>query len=285
MRIVQYKILTEILDNVDIPEYIFAFEKEKSIPVMAQRHVQRRLVISLDIKDFFPSITQSMVKALFERLSIAELPAKILSELCTYSFFLPQGALTSPKISNILAAGTFGPKVKKFCDDNELAMSIYADDITVSTNRPFDTVEAQTAFLQQVIGTITGFVEEYGFRINRKKTKVMKPFMRQYVCGTVVNQKVNLKKTDRLRLRAIVHNCSKNGIMNEATKTDQAPDKFAAKIMGQLNWFAQLNPTAGNPLKETFKSLIQEAKFDVAETAFTKHVDVVEIKKLEPLTA
>lgn len=284
MRVVQYKILTEILNNVNIPNYIFAFEKERSIPRMAQLHIQKRLVISVDIKDFFPSITQSMVATLLESLGIAVTPAKILSEICTYSFFLPQGALTSPKISNILVAGTFGPKIQEYCQQKGLSLSIYADDITVSTSQTFENVEAQTVFIKEVIQTITQFVEEFGFRINRKKTKVMKPFMRQYVCGTVVNEKVNLKKVDRQRLRAIVHNCSKNGIIAESEKSHLSPDKFAMKTMGQLNWFAQLNPTAGNPLKETFKGLIHEAKFDIAETAFTKHVDVVEIK-LEPETA
>ena len=65
MRLVQYKILTEILDKVVIPDYIYGFEKNKSIPVMAQNHTEKDVVLSLDIKNFFPTIKQYMVKELF----------------------------------------------------------------------------------------------------------------------------------------------------------------------------------------------------------------------------
>lgn len=284
MRIVQYKLLTEVLDKIEIPEYIYAFEKEKSIPKMALLHVKKNLVISLDIKDFFPSITQVMVQQLMEAVQFPKSVAQLISELCTYSYFLPQGALTSPKISNILVAATFGPLIKTYCDEKGLSLSIYADDITVSTAKEFESIEAQTLFIKEVIETITRMVNSFGFRVNRQKTKVMKPFQRQYVCGTVVNDKVNLKLTERRKLRAIVHNCTINGIANESVKMNLTPDKFAAKILGQLNWFAQLNPTAGVKLKDNFREIMQQEKLDVAEAVFVRPVNVVEIKD-EPLTA
>ncbi len=92
-------------------------------------------------------------------------------------------------------------------------------------------------------------------RVNKEKTKVMHSYQRQWVCGTVVNQKVNMLKRDRYSLKAIVHNCELNGIKNEAAKTNTTAGEFAAKITGKLGWFAQLNSEAGNKLKARFKEI------------------------------
>lgn len=281
MRVAQYKILTQILNKVEIPEYIFAFERGKSIPVMAQRHVGKNIVISLDIKDFFPSITQTMVEQLLARIGLGAKPAKTISEICTYTYFLPQGALTSPKISNILVAGTFGPKIKDYADLKGLALSIYADDITVSTAQVFQSPEEKTAFIKEVIDTITEYINEFGFAVNRKKTKVMKPFQRQYVCGSVVNAKVNLRKSERHKLRAIVHNTQKNGVEAESKKMRIDPEPFVSKVMGQLNWFEQLNPPAGKSLKDRFIDTVGKDKLDMKlslhEMIFVKPINVVDI--------
>lgn len=284
LRILQFKILTEILNKIDVPDYIYAFEQGRSIPDMAKMHVKKNLVISLDIKDFFNSIVQDQVESLFRAMEISSTPARILSELCTYKFFVPVGALTSPKIGNLFVASTFGPEVKAYCEAKGLALSIYADDITMSTEEVFPSLEVQSAFVKDVIDTVSQMVNKSGLRINRKKTKLMKPFMRQWVCGTVVNEKVNLKLKERLRLRAIVHNCAKNGITSEGLKTNQTKEAFANKVMGQLNWYAQLNPALGNPLKERFRQIAKDEKLDIAETVFTRHIDLVEIKP-EPVTA
>lgn len=268
MRVVHYKILTEILENFQIPEYIYAFEKEKSIPVMARLHTKKNIVISIDIKDFFPSINEEMIRRVMIDAEISNNPARSISELCTYSHFVPQGALTSPKISNIVVAATFGPEVQSYCVEKGLSLSIYADDITVSTDKVFETLDLQSEFLKETISALTGFVEEYGFRINKEKTKVMKPYQRQWVCGSVVNEKVNLKKTERQRLRAIVFNCEKNGLTAEAEKTQSEPFKFASKVLGQLNWYSQLNPDQGIPIKERFKTLVKQERNIDADMVF-----------------
>jgi RNA-directed DNA polymerase len=189
---------------------------------------------------------------LFRHLGFEEKPARTLSELCTYESFVPQGALTSPKISNIITALTFGPAIKDYCDAMGFTLSIYADDITISMDK-----ETREKYGKDVAGEIIQKVSRevgrYRFRINRRKTKVMRPYQRQYVCGAVVNVKVNLQKSERNRLRAMVYNCNKNGIEAEAAKVGISADLFYSKLMGRLNWFSQLNPTAGDRLKSKLK--------------------------------
>lgn len=255
MRVLQYRILTRILDQVSVPEYIHGFERGKSIPVMAQAHVGKDVVISLDIKDFFPSIKQRMVEALFASLAMKPAVAKVLSELCTYRAYVPQGSLTAPKISNLIAASTFGPEIDKFCKELGLSLTIYADDITVSYTKPFNSLEEAKTYSRGVINFLTQTVAKYGFVINTKKTKIMRPHNRQWVCGAVVNSLVNMRKTERLQLRAIVHNCAKNGIDAEAKKAGISPEAFIRKYAGRLNWLCQLNPDKGLVLKAAFRKV------------------------------
>ena len=203
---------------------------------------------------------------LFENLGFAIAPARLLSELCTYKAFVPQGALTSPKLSNIITAYTFGPTIKAYCDSKGYTLTIYADDITISSPHKFDGLENRDTtkslidFVRQAIGS-------YGFRLNNEKIKIMNNYQRQYVCGAVVNHKVNMQKTERNKLRAILHNCQKNGLEAEASKNNLSVDKFISKVMGRLNWFSQLNPTAGNIEKEKFKKIVTEQGQPNVDTA------------------
>ncbi|MNK10027.1 reverse transcriptase [compost metagenome] len=257
MRVVQYKILTRILNQIEVPEYIYAFEKGKSIPQMAEKHVGKGLVLSLDLKDFFTSIKQYHLFSLFTHLGFGVPAARTLSELCTYQSFVPQGALTSPKLSNLITSLTFGPAVKQLCDERGYELTIYADDITISMDENLMKTHGEDA-VKEIINTIAYEVSKYRFRINTRKTKIMQPYQRQYVCGVVVNRKRNLQKTERNKLRAIVYNCTKNGVEAEAAKNELQAGEFFSKVMGRLNWFSQLNPEVGARLKETMQSLVVE---------------------------
>jgi RNA-directed DNA polymerase len=260
LRAVQYRILTRLLDKVTVPQYIHAFEKNKSVPAMAQVHVNKQAVISLDLKDFFPSIDQVMLYHLFQGLGMGASAARTMSELCTFKAFVPQGALTSPKVSNLIAATTFGPPVEKYCLDRGLTLSIYADDITISSDVELVTGDGEGSpyCAKTIIEDIGNIVREFGFSINRQKTKVMKRSHRQYVCGAVVNTKVNLQRRQRNKLRAMVHNVVTNGVQAEAAKTGQEPSTFLSKLMGSTNWFAQLNPQAGGVLKERLQGAVTQ---------------------------
>jgi RNA-directed DNA polymerase len=268
MRVVQYKILTQILEKMPIPDYVHAFEKGKNIPDMAAMHVGKKVVVSLDLKDFFKSIKQTHLLQIYQHLGFGEGAARTLSELCTYKAFVPQGALTSPKLSNLFTSLTFGPIIKEYCDSKGYTLSIYADDITISRDTDFEGDDSKRVN-REIIDFITNSVSQFGMRINREKTKVMHTYQRQWVCGTVVNQKVNLLKKDRYALKAIVHNCEQNGIKHEAAKSGITPGEFAAKVAGKIGWFAQLNPEAGNKLKERFKA-VYEATTDFTPEGMEK---------------
>ena len=260
MRSVQYRLLTKLLNRLILPDYVYAFEKDRNIPAMAALHTNKYCIISLDIKEFFHSIMQEDLAIILQRLGIGTMPARTISEICTYKAFVPQGALTSPKLSNLVTSVTFGPEVKTYCDEKGLTLTVYADDVTVSTNN-------KDVNPKEVIQDISLMIQAHGFRINRKKTKVMYHGSRQYVCGAVVNAKVNLIVKERKKLRAMVHNVVKNGIPAEAAKTEQDPNKFLNHLRGRINWYRQLNPVLGQKLFDKLKTYLLELKAQAAKEA------------------
>lgn len=136
LKIIQVRILKRILSRVESPSYCWAFEEGKSIRDMAKVHEGKTDLLSFDIRDFFPSVTQTVVENLLISEGVAEgIAARTLSELCTYKWFLPQGGVTSPKLSNLVVKHTFGMELEKVCKDWDLSLTIYADDITISPGK------------------------------------------------------------------------------------------------------------------------------------------------------
>jgi RNA-directed DNA polymerase len=221
------------------------------VPEMAKKHVKKRIVISIDIKDFFHSIREDLVSTILQELRIEATPARTLTELCTYKYYVPQGAVTSPKISNMVIARTFGPELKRYCDEKGYVLTIYADDITISSKneilRPYE-----------VIQKVTDELNKYYFRVNKQKVKVMSTKTRQWVCGVVVNEKTNLWKQKRLKLRALIHNIVTNGIEPEARKNNLEPAAFIQSVRGMVNWFNQVNPVQGGKLVKKLNEYLSQ---------------------------
>lgn len=252
MRVIQHRILTRILNLIQIPEYLTAFEAGRSVVQTAALHTNKEVVISWDIQDYFPSIKVNCIIGIFENLGYNNQASRVLAELCTYKHFLPQGGLCSPKIANLVAARTFGPILKsQVCTNDNVTMTIYADDITVSAK----SIQDLPSTPEQISEWVAQTLNRFRFNVNTRKTKVMRSNQRQYVCGVVVNEKTNLYSKEKLKLRAIVHNCEVNGIPAEAAKNEVEPGNFIASIRGKLNWFRQLNPEVATRYYDRFQAV------------------------------
>jgi retron-type reverse transcriptase len=122
LKAIQRLIYDHILLKVPLPGCVHGFRKNHNIRSNAITHCGNRYVYTLDIKDFFPGITRGQVRDMFTSLGIPGTHAEVLSELCTYGGVLPQGAITSPAISNIV----FSPidiDILKLCSGNSVAYS------------------------------------------------------------------------------------------------------------------------------------------------------------------
>lgn len=270
LKFIQKQLVAKVFNKFDYPEYITGFVKGRSIRDTADVHAGKNIVVSLDIENFFPSIKESHVREAIENvLGYPKEVARLISELCTMSNFVPQGAPTSPAVSNLVGYYFFDKKVKELLDAEGFSYTRYADDLTFSTDKEFpkltepdpedpeDTTKHPTSDLDPIINKVTKLLRSSGFKVNKRKTKIMRKGGRQWVLGQVVNIYPNILRKEYNKLRAILHNVGLNGIEEEAKKTNRTPMEFLQWLKGHILYVRQINEHRGEALYDNFKLLTQ----------------------------
>ena len=187
----------------------------KSIITNAKAHVGKKFVLNLDINDFFGSITYKHIFKLFRGspFNFPEQLAAATSLLCTYNGKLPQGAPTSPVLSNLVFR-KLDENIFNFCQAFNITYTRYADDLTFSTNEPAFGITAMTTFKNQ----IEKYLSVGNFKLNEEKICLRTDKQKQIVTGIKVNKKLNLDRTYKKQVRAMLHDCRKNGLEKAAEK-------------------------------------------------------------------
>lgn len=173
-----------------------AYERGRSIATHASLHVGKRVVMRLDLKDFFGTTTDSMVRRALVMVDLEMKQVQEIVEICSLDGVLPQGAPTSPILANI-AAKQMDLRLAKLAESRKAVYSRYADDLTFSSD---------DNHLNGLIPAIDVIVSACGYRLNRKKTLVMRSGRRQSVTGLVINRDLNAPRNLRRNLRAQLHN-------------------------------------------------------------------------------
>ncbi len=202
LKEIQRWIKDEIVDKFIISEYATGFRKNTSIVDNARRHVGKELVINMDIKDFFPSITYSEVFLMFAYIGYRKDVAHLLTKLCTNAEnVLPQGSPASPSISNHILL-KLDKRLGKLAESVGADYSRYADDITFSGKRGISTI----------IPLVEQIVEEEGFLVNENKTRLQYNNQRQEVTGLIVNNKISVSSKIENEIRNAIYFIKKYGI-------------------------------------------------------------------------
>ena len=183
------------------------FIRGQSVRSNAERHIGSSCMLNLDLKDFFPSITKDMVRrALKEELS-EQIPSaevrNMICNLCTIptpdgTEVLPQGAPTSPVLSNIVLK-RLDRRLAAFAGAHGYNYTRYADDITFSHNR------AGRRFSRFFMDKTRAMIEDYGLQINDRKTRISATGRRMEVTGLTVGDKVNVSRRYIKQLRTLLH--------------------------------------------------------------------------------
>ncbi|MBI5723593.1 MAG: RNA-directed DNA polymerase [Planctomycetes bacterium] len=199
LKEMQNLILRKLLRRLKAHPCAYGFERGRSIAGNAAVHAGKAVVVRLDLKDFFPSISADRVRRYFRRIGWNGPAAELLVKVCTHEGRLPQGAPTSPRLSNLvnysLDAGLLSAAKKYRADYTR-----YADDIT------FSFAIDDPGRIRSLIGSAKAVLSGEGYRINlHKKLRVARSHQRQKVTGLVVNSGVKLPRATRRRLRAIRH--------------------------------------------------------------------------------
>lgn len=217
------------------PNISHAFSKKKSIMTNAKVHKNKRYVFNIDLEDFFASFHFGRVRGFFEKNRNYLFPrniATILAHLTCYNGSLPQGAPTSPIITNLIC-NVLDMKLLKIAKKFKLDYTRYADDLTFSTNN-----KKFLDNLEEFQDRIEAVIKYSGFKINEKKTRLQYKDSRQVVTGIVVNKKVNINREFYKETRAMANSLYKKGsftINGEKGTINQLEGRFA--FINQIDRF------------------------------------------------
>ncbi|MBN8524781.1 MAG: RNA-directed DNA polymerase, partial [Planctomycetes bacterium] len=249
MAAAQRKIFQEILPRLRIHDAAHGFVTGRSIRSNATPHVGAHVVVNLDLKDFFPSITFPRIRGLLTAAGYSPCASSILALLCSESprqvlglggqrLFvatgpraLPQGACTSPGLAN-LAARILDARLAGLVAAWGWTYTRYADDLTFSTQN------AQ-ADIGRLLTAVRNIVADEGFTVNEEKTQVQRRSQAQEVTGLVVNQRAKAPRELIRRIRAILHRAEREGL---AAQNREGHRDFAAWLGGMIAYIAMTDP-------------------------------------------
>jgi len=195
----QRRILHRLLGRARCHRAAVGFERGRSIVDAARPHTGQAVVICVDVRDFFADTTSERVRDWFQRSGWDKTAAEFLTRCVTHEGMLPQGAPTSPRLSNLVNARLDGA-LWHLAREYKGRYTRYADDITLSFSA---LTGRQTRAVIQIVRRI---LKRFGYRMHGRKTRVMRGHQRQEVVGLTVNRKVAVSRKIRRRLRAARHN-------------------------------------------------------------------------------
>jgi RNA-directed DNA polymerase len=213
----QRKLLQCLTPMVRLKDPVHGFVRFRSVVTNARPHINKKLILNIDIKDFFNSIHFGRVRGVFLKppFSFPLNVATVLAEICCLNGFLPQGAPTSPILTNFICR-RLDRNLERLARKHHCRYTRYADDITFSTNqKEFEAPIMATPPTLEMSTPTLGFelaqiFQHQDFQINEKKLHFRTMHQRQEVTGLIVNKKVNVPRKFIRNLRAMIHDCEKN---------------------------------------------------------------------------
>ena len=250
LKKVQRAIAEKLLAYEPVSRYAKAYKVASGVRKNARPHVGKAKLLKLDIEKFFDNILYSTVKErVFPSEKYAEPLRVLLAMLCYHGDGLPQGAPTSPVISNIILR-EFDETVGEWCGERGIAYTRYCDDMTFSGD--FDEV--------QVMELVAAELKSMGLRLNSRKTAVIPASRRQIVTGVVVNGKLNVSADYKRKIRQEVFYCQKFGIEEHMKRigVSLTREQYVARLLGKIRYVLHICPDDANFKK--YKDIISNLK-------------------------
>ena len=229
---VQSWLKENILDGLTISDNAYAYTKGRSHIRNARAHIGARELLKLDIKNFFDNIKTSQVKRVYLNCGYSNNVASVLSNLCTYNGSLPQGACTSPILSNIILK-ELDEVLQNTSEKYSLTYTRYADDLTFSGNSISDDVQNE----------IKVYIEGFGLPINEDKVRLLKPNQRKVVTGLLVgDSSLRVSKKMRRAYRQESYYLIKSGKSQFDGSIKPLRPLYLDEVIGRGSYILQVEP-------------------------------------------
>ena len=256
-------IFDQVVGKLGVEPTAHGFVSGRGILTNAAPHVAKAVVVNMDLEAFFPSIGFARVRSVFHRLGYSPAVATVLALLCTecprrrvvydgvpYHVStgprgLPQGACTSPPLSNQVAR-RLDRRLLGLADRLGLSYTRYADDLTFSGDDPL------RGTIGYLMARVRHIAQDEGFTVNETKSRVLRRNSAQIVTGLVVNDRPGVPREEIRRLRAILHRARTEGLERQ---NRAGHPNFPAWLRGKIAYVAMSRPEVGAQFRAELAAL------------------------------
>jgi hypothetical protein len=254
LREVQRRILRSVLDRVPAHDAAHGFVRGRSVHTFAAPHAGHDVVLRIDLRAFFPSVSQARVRAIFAALGYPPPVSRVLAGLCTTSTppgvlaqipfdaatrlrgaHLPQGAPTSPALANLVAY-RLDRRLTGLARAGRAGYTRYADDLAFS---------GTDLAVDRLIHAVGRIVADEGFSVHPGKTRIMRAHRRQHLAGLVVNTRPQAARADFDDLKALLFNCVRYG---PDSQNRDGRAHFRDYVYGRIAWVGESNANRSRAL-------------------------------------
>lgn len=277
LRDMQRRLLDEVLAAIPTHEAAHGYRAGCSIRSFVAPHVGREIVLRIDLRNFFPSISGARIRAIFRTAGYPDEVAGLLAGLCTNVApaqvwsepsapaswqeilrlrklyeqpHLPQGAPTSPALAN-LCAFRLDCRLAGLAAAAGANYTRYADDLVFSGGPDF--ARGIGRFQVHVAATAL----EEGFAVAFRKTRVMRRGVRQAVAGLVLNERISITRHDYDALKATLYNCTRGDPLQQNLT---GHPNFRAHLAGRIAYLHSIDPVRGQRLQALFQKIVWPAQ-------------------------
>lgn len=278
LKYLQRKIAPLLDQLYPVRNPVHGFVIGKSVKTNAQAHLQKRFVLNVDIKDFFPSISESRVTGVLESVGLSADVSSIVSRLCCYNAHLPQGAPTSPVLSNMICF-RLDRALLAFAKEARCIYTRYADDITFSSYQPMTALFGGSAPTSgrispvQLAPTLSAIFAANGFTINPDKVHYADRYSRRMVTGLKVNELINVDRSYVRNIRAALYSVETLGRPAAQKKFESnhgGTSDLGKHLAGKISWLRYIRGQSDpvfRAIAVRFTSNFPELKIEVEPTA------------------
>ncbi len=260
LKSVQKAVHERIFGAVDYPDYLSGGIRGRSTKTHASPHVGARLLINADVKNFFPSVTPTQVRELFQYgFHFAPEVADVLVKLLTHDGGLPQGASTSADVANLVLFSA-EPEMVESLQSSGFQYNRFIDDISVSSH--FRDLERDA--LKSVISIISSTVEGQGFKLNRQKQTIARQGQQMLTVGRLVNRKLSIPKSYEQSAWVAVLHAEK---LLEGGCDHACVVKAISQAQGKINYLAQGRSARARRLATRLDDVKQEFQSNIESGA------------------
>lgn len=254
------RMIAPLLNQIYSPRNpVHGFVPDRSVRTNAASHLKSKFVVNLDVERFFPSISENRVAGLLKAVGVDESVSTVVARLCTNQGVLPQGAPTSPVLSNMVCF-KLDKELQAIAKAAHCIYTRYADDVTFSSYQPpgglfAEGVPQTGTFSSDLLAPrlLEAFTNN-GFKLNPAKSHYGDKYSRRIVTGLKINSGLNVDRRFVRNIRSALYSIETIGLAPAQKKFEDGyggKTTLAKHLKGKISWLGSVKGQADPVFRAT----------------------------------